>query len=300
MPTGVSAARQARPNSIPARAGIGLKPQHYREIVESRPDLGFFEIHAENYMGAGGPPHRFLTRVRDNYPLSIHGVGLSLAGEDPLDRQHLDRLHNLVQRYEPGLVSEHLAWSSHAGRFLADLLPIAFSRSMLDRVVERIDAVQSALRTRILLENPAGYLRFHGSELTEPEFLAEVAQRSGCGLLLDVNNVHVSATNLGFCAQNYLEQLPLNEVAEIHLAGHALRPEEGGGRLLIDSHDQPVAQAVWDLFEQVLAVTGPLPSLLERDGNIPAFDELLLEAGAAERRLNVAGAKATVRPAHVA
>jgi len=269
-------------SNLPRRGGVGLKPCHYRTILETRPGIGFFEVHAENYMGAGGPPHRYLTAIRDIYPLSIHGVGLSLGGADPLDEAHLARLAALVARYQPQAVSEHLAWSSHDGAFLDDLLPIPYIREVLELVCGHIDRVQSALRRPMLLENPATYLGYTDGDYDEPEFIAEVVRRTGCGLLLDVSNVHVSCTNHARDPHDYLQRLPLETVGEIHLAGFATRQDAQGRPLLIDSHDRRVDETVWVLYSDVLRLTGPMPTLIERDADIPAWDELASEAARAE------------------
>lgn len=267
------------------QAGVGLKPQHVAQILADRPALGFFEIHAENYMGAGGGPHRHLAAIRERYPLSIHGVGLSLGGAADLDRDHLDRLAALVRRYDPMLVSEHLAWSSHDGHYLNDLLPLAYTAASLDRVAGHVDHVQSVLGRRILLENPSTYLGFADSTIDEVQFLTEVARRTGCGLLLDVNNVYVSCVNLRRDSAAYLARFPLELVGEIHLAGHASRRDAGGGALLIDAHDRPVAEPVWDLYRAVIARTGRIPTLIERDADIPAWPDLLAEADRADRHM---------------
>ncbi len=272
--------------AIPARAGIALKPQHYQVILKENPKIGFFEVHAENYMGAGGPPHRYLSAIRERYPLSVHGVGLSLGGEGPIDKHHLARLCRVVDRYQPQLVSEHVAWSGHDGKFLNDLLPIAYTQSSLDQLVDHLDQVQNALGRHILLENPATYLRFRHNEMEETEFLASAARRSGCSLLLDINNVYVSAVNHAYSAETYLSEFPINQVAQIHIAGHATELDSENQPLLIDSHDHEVASEVWRLYERCLARTGPLPTLLERDGNIPAWPILFAEAQIAEGLLN--------------
>lgn len=264
--------------AIPARGGLGLKSQHYRDILQSKPEIGFFEIHAENYMGAGGPPHRYLETIRKDYPLSLHGVGASIGGAQPLDQAHLARLRALDQRYEPGLFSEHLAWSTHEQAYFADLLPLPYTRETLRRVSEHIDQVQDTLGRRMLLENPSSYFAFDESEFAEAEFMAEIVKRTGCGLLLDVNNVFISAANLGFSPESYIDVYPLSHVGEIHLAGHDRQPDEDGSALLIDDHAHPVADDVWALYAHVIARTGPLPTLIERDGNVPAFAELLAEA----------------------
>lgn len=281
----------ARPaDALPRRSGLGLKPAHFREILASRPDLGFFEIHAENYMVAGGPFHHFLGEIRRLYPLSIHGVGLSIGGEGPLDRAHLDRLALLVERYQPAMFSEHLAWSSHGGAFLNDLLPVPYDRATLDRVCQHIDAVQSRLQRRMLLENPATYVEFAASTLNETAFIGEVVRRTGCGLLLDVNNVYVTCTNHRRDPRAYIDALPMAAVGEIHLAGFAEDIDAAGDRLLIDNHGSPVADAVWDLYRYALARTGPVATLIERDNDIPAFAVLLGEASLADAALATAGA----------
>ncbi len=275
----------ARAERLPARGGLGLKPEHFRAILETRPDLGFFEIHAENYMVDGGPFHHYLTRIRRDYPLSIHGVGLSIGGAQPLDEAHLNRLAVLLDRYAPQSFSEHLAWSSHGDIFLNDLLPAPYDAATLQRVCNHVDRVQERLGRRMLLENPATYVEFAASTLAEGDFLAEVVRRTGCGLLLDVNNAYVSATNHGREPQAFLASLPLAAAAQIHLAGFAEDVDAGGAPLLIDSHGAPVAAAVWDLYRFALARTGPLPTLIERDHDIPPLPVLLAEAQLAERLL---------------
>ena len=272
-------------SNLPSRAGIGLKPQHFREVLGTRPDIGFFEVHAENYMVDGGPFHHFLGRIREHYALSLHGVGLSIGGEGPLDEKHLDRLAALIARYEPASFSEHLAWSSHGGEFLNDLLPVPYDRPTLDRVCRHIDRVQERLQRRMLLENPATYLEFEASTLSETEFLREVLQRTGCGLLLDVNNVYVSCTNHGRDALAYIGELPLDAVGEIHLAGFTRDQDAAGAPLLIDSHGSPVDDAVWQLYSEVITRLGPAPTLLERDNDVPSLATLLAEAGLADQRM---------------
>ncbi|MBL8480045.1 MAG: DUF692 domain-containing protein [Sterolibacteriaceae bacterium] len=270
---------------LPARAGIGLNPEHFSGILDTLPDIGFFEIHAENYMVDGGPFHHYLMRIRERYPLSIHGVGLSIGGEEPLDEAHLDRLAALLDRYQPASFSEHLAWSSHGGNFYNDLLPVAYDAATLERVCAHIGRVQDRLKRRMLLENPATYVEFAASTMTEADFIGEVVRRSGCGLLLDVNNVHVSCTNHGRDARDYIGALPLEAVAQIHLAGFAEDTDAAGAPVLIDSHGAPVAQVVWALYCHVLDQTGPQPTLIERDNDIPALPVLLAEARRAERIL---------------
>jgi uncharacterized protein (UPF0276 family) len=265
--------------AIPARGGIGLKACHWRQMLEEKPELGFVEIHAENYMGPGGPPHHYLTRIRDFYPLSLHGVGLSIGGAAPLSKDHLARLKMLIERYDPGLFSEHLAWSTHEDAYLPDLLPLPYTRVTLDRVARHIDEAQDALGRPLLLENPSTYVTFPESEMVETEFIAEIRRRTGCLLLLDVNNVFVSARNQGFDPFAYIDAYPLSHVREIHLAGHDVREE---GALLIDAHSSPVADDVWALYAYVIGKTGPLPSLIERDGVVPALCDLVAEAHKAD------------------
>ena len=267
---------------IPARGGVGLKAEHYKSVLAESPDLGFFEIHAENYMGAGGPPHRYLSAIRDLYPLSLHGVGLSIGGPGRLDADHLMRLKALIDRYQPGLFSEHLAWSTHETGYLSDLLPLPYTAATLQTVCDHIDETQSVLGRQMLLENPSSYLRFAESSFDEAGFIAEVVRRTGCGLLLDVNNVFVSARNLATVAMDYLAAYPLSHVQEIHLAGHDVIVENGGA-VLIDSHAAPVVDDVWQLYAAVIGKTGPLPTLIERDANVPPLAELVAEAGQAER-----------------
>jgi uncharacterized protein len=277
--------------TLPRRGGVGLKPEHFRSILDTRPDIGFFEVHAENYMVAGGPFHHYLTRIRERYPLSIHGVGLSIGGAGPLDEAHLDRLAALLDRYQPESFSEHLAWSSHGEVFLNDLLPAPYHAGTLARVCEHIDRVQERLGRRMLLENPATYVEFAASTMAETGFITEVIKRTGCGLLLDVNNVHVSCVNHGRDSRAYIRALPLEQVGEIHLAGFARDIDAAGDPLMIDSHGAPVAQVVWDLYAVALALTGSIPTLIERDNNIPAFPVLLAEARQAEAIMDeVAGA----------
>ncbi|VVN09079.1 DUF692 domain-containing protein [Pseudomonas fluorescens] len=282
---------QAARTGLPSRAGLGLKTGHFREVLGSQPDIGFFEVHAENYMVAGGPFHYFLGLIREQYPLSLHGVGLSIGAEGPLDEQHLKRLAELIRRYQPQSFSEHLAWSSHGPVFLNDLLPLAYDTPTLNRVCEHIDQVQNTLKRPMLLENPATYLAFQRSTLDEADFIAEVIRRSGCGLLLDVNNVYVSCVNHQRDPLAYLDALPLHAVGEIHLAGFAEDCDSLGDRLLIDDHGAPIDQAVWALYQQVLARTGPVATLVERDNQVPAFAVLLAEAQQADALLLDAGAR---------
>ncbi|AJE23613.1 DUF692 domain-containing protein [Azotobacter chroococcum] len=280
-----AAAGGAPAPGLPPRVGLGLKPQHFREILETPPDIGFFEIHAENYLMEGGPFHHYLGLIRERYPLSIHGVGLSIGAEQPLDEAHLERLAGLIERYQPASFSEHLAWSGHGDCFLNDLLPLPYDETSLARVCEHVERVQERLKRRMLLENPATYVEFASSTIDEPAFIAEVVRRTGCGLLLDVNNAHVSCVNHGRDAAAYLDALPLEAVGEIHLAGFAEDRDGAGARLLIDSHGAPVDQTVWALYARTLRRSGPLPTLLERDNDVPPLETLLAEAGQAEALL---------------
>lgn len=273
---------------LPTRAGVGLKPEHFQEILATHPDIGFFEVHAENYMVPGGPFHHVLTRIRERYALSMHGVGLSIGADAPLNLAHLKALKHLLDRYQPQSFSEHLAWSTHGQTFLNDLLPLPYTPATLQRVCDHIDQVQTQLGRRLLLENPATYVEFAASTWNEAAFLSEVVRRTGCGLLLDVNNVYVSSVNHQRDAQAVIRALPLAQVGEIHLAGFAPQVDAHGDLLLIDSHGAPVAQAVWDLYAWTLALTGPVATLLERDNNIPAWPVLLAEAGLAEEVLRQA------------
>jgi uncharacterized protein len=265
--------------------GVGFKPEHFEAIVDTRPKLGFFEVHAENYMGAGGAPHRRLDAIREFYPLSLHGVGLSIGSPGSLDRAHLQRLAAVAKRFEPTLVSEHLAWSTHEGAFLNDLLPLPYTDETLARVSEHIDEVQNALGRTMLLENPSTYVVFAESTWAETDFLREIARRTGCGLLLDVNNVFVSAVNHGFDADRYLADFPLSAVGEIHLAGSADDTDDAGLPLLIDAHNSPVRDAVWSLFSATIQRAGPIPTLIEWDNDVPAWPTLFEEARRAERTI---------------
>lgn len=277
-----------RHNRLPVRAGLGLKSQHFAEILATSPDLGFFEIHAENYLAAGGPFHHYLGRIRERYPLSIHGVGLSIGADGPLDVAHLDRLAALIDRYEPESFSEHLAWSTHGGFFFNDLLPLPYDLTTLNRVCDHIDQTQEHLQRRMLLENPATYVEFATSTLDEATFIREIIRRTGCGLLLDVNNVYVSSVNHHWDSQVYIADLPLSEVGEIHLAGFAEDRDAAGAPLLIDTHGAPIVAAVWELYAFALERLGPTPTLIERDNNIPPLAVLIAEAQCAERWIGYA------------
>ncbi|MBR1171085.1 MNIO family bufferin maturase [Bradyrhizobium liaoningense] len=290
----MSTIKPALPAALPLRfatpiggvAGTSFKPEHLPAILEAKPRRGFFEVHAENYMGAGGPPHRALEAIRRDHPLSLHGVCMSIGGPRPLDKAHLARFRGLVARYQPALVSEHLAWSTHETSFFNDLLPLPYTAATLACVCDHIDQVQEAIRRPLLLENPSTYLAFRESSMRETEFIRAVAERTGCGLLLDVNNVFVSATNHGYSALDYLADFPLSRVEEIHLAGHAEQADDEGDLLLIDSHDGPVADAVWKLYEIVIQRRGPVPTLIEWDSKIPDWPVLQAEAAAAQAILD--------------
>jgi uncharacterized protein (UPF0276 family) len=273
------------PRRRSADVGVGFKAEHFDAIVDSRPALGFFEIHAENYMGAGGPPHRRLAAIRRDYALSLHGVGLSIGSPGPLDRDHLARLAGVAERYQPAVVSEHLAWSTHAGAFFNDLLPLPYNEEALARVCEHIDETQSTLGRTILLENPSTYVAFAETTMGETEFLAAIVQRTGCGLLLDVNNVLVSATNHGRDPHQYLTDFPMAAVGEIHLAGYADDTDDAGLPLLIDAHNSPVRDAVWELFTAAVRRSGPVRTLVEWDNDLPAWPTLLAEARRADRAM---------------
>ena len=267
-------------------AGSSFKHEHLAAILDDGKQRRFFEVHAENYMGAGGPPHRALEAIRRDHPVSLHGVCMSIGGPGPLDKAHLARFRDLVERYEPALVSEHLAWSTHGNTYFNDLLPLPYTEATLRRVCDHIDQVQEAIWRPLLLENPSTYLAFSESTMGETEFIRRVTERTGCGLLLDINNVFVSATNHGFPALEYLSDFPLARVGEIHLAGHAEQEDDEGDLLLIDSHDGPVADAVWKLFEIVIGRCGPIPTLVEWDSNIPDWSVLKAEADAAQAILD--------------
>jgi uncharacterized protein (UPF0276 family) len=272
--------------ALSGSVGVGLKPEHAEDIFGGARRADFFEIHAENYMGAGGPLHDLLRRIRAEYPLSIHGVGLSIGGVAPLDRTHLQRLKRLIGLYEPVLFSEHLAWSTHDGVFLNDLLPLPYNDISLAHVCAHVNEVQDTLGIRMLLENPSTYVAFEVSTMNEVEFLRAVAQRTGCGLLLDVNNVHVSAINHGFDAAAYIESFPLQHVGQFHLAGFAEDCDSEGARLLIDDHGRLVADPVWALYRRALSHGCRAPTLIEWDNNVPEFAELTAEAARARAELD--------------
>jgi len=281
-PAQASAALRFPAHSIAGRVGTSFKHEHLQAILADGKRDRFFEVHAENYMGAGGPPQAALNQIRQDYPVSLHGVCMSIGGPQPLDEAHLQRFKALVDRYEPALVSEHLAWSTHGSTYFNDLLPLPYTAATLARVANHIDQVQEAVGRPLLLENPSTYLIFPESTMSETSFIAELVQRTGCGLLLDISNVFVSATNHGFAARDYLADFPLEHVGEIHLAGHTQQADDEGELLLIDSHDRPVADAVWKLFDLVISQCGPIPTLVEWDSDLPDWARLKAEADAAQ------------------
>lgn len=270
-------------------AGLGLKPQHFAGAAHDRRPGLWFEVHPENYMSDGGPRLRGLERVRAAHPLSLHGVGLSLGGPDPLDRVHLTRFRDLIDRFEPTLVSEHLAWSRFDGRSVPDLLPILRTRRELTRIAGRIDAAQTALGRQLLIENPSHYLALSGHEHEEVDFLSELVRRTGCGLLVDLNNLVVSARNIGADPEHWLQTVPAAAVGEMHIAGHSEDPVRGGA-LLIDSHDRPVSEVVWGLLETALRLWGPRPVLIERDADVPAYAVLIEERERAQALIEASDA----------
>lgn len=266
----------------PLKSGAGFKPEHLPDILNDTRKVGFFEVHAENYMGKGGAPHVALERLRRDYPLFVHGVAMSIGGAGPLDFEHLARFKAVVDRYEPQVISEHLAWSTHDTTFYNDLLPVPYNTQVLARVVAHINQVQDALGRTLLLENPSTYVALNGSTMSETDFIREIAKRTGCGLLLDINNVFVSATNHNYSPEQYLTDFPLEKVREIHLAGHATEEDDDGNPLLIDAHDRPVSSEVWALYETVIATRGVLPTLIEWDNDVPEWSVLKSEADAAD------------------
>lgn len=271
---------------LPTSAGTAFKPQHFAALQNGDVKPGFIEVHAENYMGDGGLPHAQLGKLRAELALSLHGVGLSIGGEGALDRDHLRRLRKLCDRYQPHSFSEHLAWSSHDGCFLNDLLPLPYTEKTLNAVIAHVAQTQESLDRRILLENPATYLQFAASTIPETEFLAEIAARTGCGLLLDVTNVLVACTNRGEDPADYLLRFPLQVVGEIHLAGHHETVDRHDRALLIDDHGSLVSAAVWSLYENLIARTGPLPTLVEWDNDVPDWTVLLRETQRAQTALD--------------
>lgn len=273
---------------LPMQAGIGFKPAHFDALMADSAPPAFVEVHAENYFGDGGLPHRQLAALGTRMPLSVHGVGLSIGGIDPPDPAHLARLRGLFARHPVAQFSEHLAWSSHGGIHYPDLLPLRYDAMSLVRVCTHVAQVQDALGRNLLLENPSTYVEIEGGDFAEPEFLAAVVARTGCGLLLDVNNVHVSCQNHGHDPHAYLDALPLQQVGEIHLAGHAVVDDGDGGTLLVDDHGSAVADVVWRLYRRVLALAGPRPTLIEWDTDVPAYPVLRAQAAQADASLRAA------------
>lgn len=266
-------------NMLPCIAGIGLRAPHYREVLETLPQLGWVEVHSENFFG-GGAPLRTLLKARDHYPVSLHGVGMGLASPAPLDSEHLNALQRLCEVVQPAAVSEHLCWNTAAGMVVNDLLPFPYTREALAHVVSRIDHVQEKLGSQLLVENLSSYLSFAHSEMTEGEFLAELVARTGCGILFDVENLYVNTRNLGVDAREFVDAIPAAAVGEYHLAGYS---ERDG--CLVDTHNNPVFAEVWELYEYVLQQIGPRPTLIEWDSDIPALDVLVGEAAKAQRRM---------------
>ena len=267
--------------AIPICAGVGLRSQHYRDVVASNPTIGWFEVHSENYFGKGGAPLQYLEKIREDYPISLHGVGMSLGSVDALDGQHLEMLKGLIARIAPGLVSEHLSWSSFGGDFFNDLAPLPYTEEALRHLVDRISQVQDCLGRYILVENPSSYLEYDYSTIQEYEFLNELSRRTGCGILLDVNNVYVSCQNHGWDAFGYLQGIAADRVGEIHLAGHKVN-RVGDKDILIDTHNQPVCAEVWKLYQCAVQVVGAKPTLIEWDTDVPALSVLVDEARQAE------------------
>ncbi|MCK9605464.1 MAG: DUF692 domain-containing protein [Methylomonas sp.] len=277
--------------AIPACAGVGLRSQHYLDALHSPIRTGWLEVHSENYFGKGGAPLSYLEAIRADYPLSLHGVGMSLGSVDELDGRHLRQLKDLIARIEPGLVSEHLAWSSFAGRYLNDLAPVPYTDTALAHVAARVSRVQDCLGRQILLENPSSYLEYRFSTYRETEFLNQLAKQTGCGILLDVNNAYLSCQNHGWDASAYLHDIDAARVAEIHLAGHSQNPAGEGG-VLIDTHDGPVCEAVWQLYQTAIRIMGRRPTLIEWDADLPAWRLLIDEAGRADTYLRQGYAQA--------
>jgi uncharacterized protein len=271
--------------ALPPLAGVGYKPQHFKDILENPDPVGWLEIHAENYMGAGGRPLAQLRHLAERFPISVHGVGLSIGGEAALDEDHLSRLKTLCDWLNPASFSEHLAWSTHDAAFLNDLLPLPYTPATLTRVADHIDRVQEALGRRMLLENPSVYVSFGETTLDEVDFLSEIARRTGCGLLLDVNNVYVTCTNQERSAVDYLQAFPLHLVGEIHLGGHDEDRDSAGRRLLIDSHGAEVVDPVWRLYAQTIRLGGAKPTLIEWDNDVPDWPDLAAEAARATAHL---------------
>ena len=269
---------------IPVSAGIGLRAPHHAEWVRSTPPVGWLEAHSENYFGLDSPAASVLIRLRDHYALSLHGVGLSLGSTDPLDQDHLKKLKRLIDRTEPALVSEHLSWGSVEGRFVNDLLPLPYTKESLQHLIDRVDQTQQALGRSILIENISAYLQFSHSDIAEAQFLTELAQVTGCGLLIDINNLYVNERNHGLEARLFLEAIPGQIVQELHLAGHSVNRCDDV-ELVIDTHSTPVCEAVWALYEYAIRRFGATPTLIEWDSDLPSLDVLVAESDKAQCRL---------------
>ena len=282
MPDGSSSPRSGLPTSI----GVGYKPQHLNDILDAPGPVGWLEIHAENYMGDGGPPIAQLKHLSERFAISCHGVGLSIGSEGPLDQEHLARLKKLVGWLNPASFSEHLAWSSHETGFMNDLLPVPYNQETVNKVSEHINEVQETLGRQMLLENPSTYVQFAQSDMEETDFLKEVVRRTGCGLLLDVNNVFVSATNQKYHPYEYLDAFPTEHVGEFHLGGHEEDKDENGDPLLIDAHNNAVVDPVWALYDYALKQTGPVATLIEWDNDVPDWSVLRDEAIRAEKAMS--------------
>jgi len=282
----------AAPRPIPSEAGVGLRFRHHQEVLHGHPAVPWFEVHVENYLGGGATP-RLLDAIRRDYPLSLHGTGLSLGSAEGLDPAHLVRTREAVERFDPGLISEHLSWSVVGGSYLADLLPLPMTEEALEVVCRNVEQAQADLGRRLLVENPSTYLQFRHSAIPEWDFLAALAARTGCGILCDVNNIYVSSLNHGWDASAYLAALPATAVGEIHLAGHALR-EIGGRTLRIDDHGSRVAQEVWTLYADALALFGEVPTLIEWDTDVPPLEVLIEEAARAQAMIDDERAKSAL------
>jgi len=264
--------------------GVGLKAEHMLNVIKTKPDLAFFEVHAENYMTAGGNHMRFLDEVCDSYSLSVHGVGMSLGSAEGIDAQHLKKFEQVVERYKPELVSEHLAWSVHDGHYLNDLLPLPLNESTLAVVADNVSRMQDAVGRKVLIENPSTYVAFKATDIDEPEYLARLAEQTGCGILLDVNNVYVSGRNNGFDAEDYLARIPGEMVGEIHLAGHVVKQVDGA-EIRIDDHGSSVIDDVWSLYRHTIERIGARPTLIEWDSNVPELPVLVCEAHKAREQM---------------
>lgn len=283
---GITGKQDRSRSCLPRRGGLCLKPQHYQDILQSLPAVGWFEVHAENYLGNGGAPLHYLEKIRAHYELSVHGVGLSIGSAQGIDEQHLTRVANMVERFQPASFSEHLAWSTHNDQFYSDLLPVPYNKEVEELVCQHINQIQDRLNRQILLENPSNYLTMENSTQEETHMLNNIVDRTGCGLLLDVNNVYISAHNCGYDALDYISALPLNEVGEIHLAGHATDTAVPDEPLLIDTHDRKVSDPVWKLYEATLNLTGAKPTLIEWDADVPEWSMFLNELNQADKLLD--------------